>query len=454
MLFKNQQELKHHLGFLDAGTSLQNLKTDLELSTESVKRAIGKEIYDAAESFYNDYYDSYLDPPTDATPLQRAMSKLVQRIQLPIILNAYLAFAPNNDLTHHGSKGRQNQTGENEKPASEWQIVRDENALKNREQRAMEELLRWLEENTQELITYQPPITLKPGKYYTNTTDTTNTTTETEQTGNSVFLALKETEIPETDPPTLTDLLRQRKVSQVYQGDIPARWDMNKTYQPGAITLGDDDAGYVAITESTGQNPVTSPDDWGIATINPALITQYKFSKAWQENNSLIVNRAELFDEIFPIEKSYRLFNILTPFIRRAESQTITPLIGKTAIKELLERRRKGNLTEEDTDLIGYLKPPIVMTAMARAIRSLSATLLPDGLLKQFANTSSKSSSDYIQRNQLALTLDEMADSDTLALKQYLEEKEKKEEEQDTTTPFDPLQGIPQNDENNNFFQT
>ena len=120
------------------------------------------------------------------------------------------------------------------------------------------------------------------------------------------------------------------------------------------------------------------------------------------------------------------------------------PIVGKELFAGLLERRRTGTLTEDDTLLMGYITPAVVMTAMSRAVRSLSATLLPDGLLKQFArNTNAtRSANDYMQRNQIALVFDEMAASDLRALQAEVLRRQAPEADEDNT---DPLNNDPSN---------
>ena len=406
MLFKTSQELKYHLGFIDAGLSFANMRADLELASSAMRRQIGAEIYDAACRFYDGYRESYQNPPSEATEWQRAMSELVIRVQLPIALNAYLAFAPNNDLTHDSSKGRQIMVGQDEKPAFEWQIERDENALKNREQRATEELLRWLEENTSEVatFTYGEDITFKKNVYY--------------QAFDQLLFSVEAFNCGLPNWEELWRLLNERRLIICHIGSVPEEWIESNNYGLWSkVKFGEKIYSSILI-ENAGIIPASDPGSWAETLNNPAFIPEYKNSDAWKQNNRLLVNTAEMFDEAFPIEKSYRLFAILRPFVKRVEEQSIVPIIGKETLDDLLEKRRKGTLTVNDTSLMGYIIPAVALKAMSRAVRSLSATLLPDGMLKQFASNSNatRSATDYTQRNQLAMVLDEMAATDLRSL--------------------------------------
>jgi hypothetical protein len=129
MIFnKNQNgadELKSLLGFVFASNSFDNIATDISLAERKIKMLIGQTIWSLAETHYQG--DDYLSTDNDAD--KKKLDALVQAIQLPVAYLAVASYAPHADVTH-SDKGRQIMVGEKEKPAFEWQIERDNKALR------------------------------------------------------------------------------------------------------------------------------------------------------------------------------------------------------------------------------------------------------------------------------------------------------------------------------------
>lgn len=148
-------ELKSLLGFIYASTSFANLATDIELVTDEMIRLLGKELYNEIEAFYlSEDYDTAPeeaapeDPPAEgpsALETWKIWRELVHRTQLPIAFYAYRNYASHADLTH-SDKGRQIAVSENEKPAFEWMIERDEQSLLMKAHRMTDRLLLYLDE--------------------------------------------------------------------------------------------------------------------------------------------------------------------------------------------------------------------------------------------------------------------------------------------------------------------
>ncbi|NQY30917.1 MAG: hypothetical protein HRT69_15795 [Flavobacteriaceae bacterium] len=123
-----QEELKILLGFLDADLNFSNLQTDIELNTTDVVDFIGEDMYQKALDHYN------------STDTDVKLDDIVKRIQLFIILKAYLDYAPNADLSHSNS-GRKYTSDENEKIPWEWQLTNDEKANKSRCYKSLDRLI-------------------------------------------------------------------------------------------------------------------------------------------------------------------------------------------------------------------------------------------------------------------------------------------------------------------------
>lgn len=130
LLFNNnnngQEELKGLLGYLDGDFSYNNLETDIELNTPDVISLVGQEVYD---KLY-DYYSSSLSTDKD-------IEQAIKYCQLYIASMAYVAYSPNNALTHSNS-GRNVSKTDNETMAWDWQISQDDSATMKRAYKSLD----------------------------------------------------------------------------------------------------------------------------------------------------------------------------------------------------------------------------------------------------------------------------------------------------------------------------
>src|ERR1035438_9605710 len=142
-------ELKALLGFIYKSNRFENLITYLDFAKKEVTRIIGNEIYDLAEKHYNsENYNAISDPLHPEYPL---LDELVKRVQLPVGLYAYLKFIPSGDLTH-SDKGRQIFVSETEKPAFEWQVVRDNQNILSLAFEAIDLLLEYIDSQADKIV--------------------------------------------------------------------------------------------------------------------------------------------------------------------------------------------------------------------------------------------------------------------------------------------------------------
>lgn len=122
-------ELKALIGFIYKSINFDNLKSYIGFAERDIKKIIGTEVFQVAQ----DHYDgkNYLLSEFDEDhPEYAILDELVQRIQYPVAVHAYRRYVPSSDLTH-SDKGRQIFVSEQEKPAFEWQIEKDnENLLR------------------------------------------------------------------------------------------------------------------------------------------------------------------------------------------------------------------------------------------------------------------------------------------------------------------------------------
>lgn len=140
-------ELKELLGFIDANLNLKNILSDIITSTNDVIDLVGKEVYNKAVAAYND--GNIADEDT----------MFVYSVRYPIAINAYRLFAQSNDIAHTNN-GRKMRQDENQKQAFEWMIDRDNAALEKRYYRALDDLIKYLDNSKLETETAETLYTL------------------------------------------------------------------------------------------------------------------------------------------------------------------------------------------------------------------------------------------------------------------------------------------------------
>ena len=143
---ESSDEIKSLIGYVDADLRLSNLKPDIITATNEVIDIIGEKVYDYAIDKFDGITAEDDDPDYN----------LIQAIRYPIIVNAYRLFAPSNDLSHTGD-GRKTRNDEHEKAAWQWQIEADNKAQEKRYYRALDDLIKFLdnskvEDETEETI--------------------------------------------------------------------------------------------------------------------------------------------------------------------------------------------------------------------------------------------------------------------------------------------------------------
>ena len=136
-------ELKELIGFIYKSINFNNLKSYIEFAERNMKKIIGIDVFAQAENHYNS--ENYLLAEADEDhPEYTLLDELVAKIQYPVAVYAYRRYVPSADLTH-SDKGRQIFVSEQEKPAFEWQIEKDNENLLFLEHQAIDILLEWLD---------------------------------------------------------------------------------------------------------------------------------------------------------------------------------------------------------------------------------------------------------------------------------------------------------------------
>ncbi|MEI7723473.1 MAG: DUF6712 family protein [Bacteroidota bacterium] len=141
-------ELKELIGFIYKSITFSNLKSYVSFAERDIKKVIGPEVFKAAEDHYMSAF-YHLATPDEDHPEYLLLEELIEKIQLPVAIHAYRRYVPSSDLTH-SDKGRQIFVSEQEKPAFEWQIEKDNENLISLEHEAIDVLLEFLDEHIDE----------------------------------------------------------------------------------------------------------------------------------------------------------------------------------------------------------------------------------------------------------------------------------------------------------------
>jgi hypothetical protein len=144
-------ELKELIGFIYKSINFNNLKSYIGFAERDIIRIIGKDVFNLALAHYNSDFYHY----SGADPVEvhwAVLDQLVEKIQYPVAVHAYRRYVPSSDLTH-SDKGRQIFVSEQEKPAFEWQIEKDDENLLRLAHEATDMLLEFLDEHIADMAT-------------------------------------------------------------------------------------------------------------------------------------------------------------------------------------------------------------------------------------------------------------------------------------------------------------
>ncbi len=162
--------------------------------------------------------------------------------------------------------------------------------------------------------------------------------------------------------------------------------------------------------------------------------TAYKLSK------EALISSAELFDSIFPIEKSRRFYITILPFIlenqRKIIGATITPEILSGLKEKILD---EDELTDADVKLIELIRPPLALYSMATAVQRLAINIMPNGIFQEyFSNKFTakvKHEFDLSVRRELIASLRDDAKQEMKHLEQHLAKLAKEAIDEDYEAP-------------------
>lgn len=182
-------------------------------------------------------------------------------------------------------------------------------------------------------------------------------------------------------------------------------------------------------------------------------IDEWKDSDAQKIARGLFVSNAEMFDDIFPIDKSRAFFLRVLPFNKRVQEKQIKDILGSMVYDALLAELQAGSVSEDNTDLLVYVREAIPWKVMEMAIKTLSLQVIPEGVVQQFFSNfqtmkaSQPGTIEMIAKvgNYFKLQASEYLDN----LKSYVMSLETEDTEATDDTDL-----LPTNDADNKYFRT
>ena len=136
-------ELKELIGFIYKSINFDNLKSYVTFAQRDIIKIIGDDVFHVA---WIHYLSDHFHTRNDEFPEWDVLDELVSHIQYPTAVLAYRKYVPSADLTH-SDKGRQIFVSDQEKPAFEWQIEKDNENLLTLAHEAIDVLLEFLDKN-------------------------------------------------------------------------------------------------------------------------------------------------------------------------------------------------------------------------------------------------------------------------------------------------------------------
>lgn len=114
-------------------------------------------------------------------------------------------------------------------------------------------------------------------------------------------------------------------------------------------------------------------------------ISDWKASESYKKLNRLFVSTTKDFDSCFPINSRLLLLK-LQPGLRKCEREDILAFIGQERFDTLKQEQLAGQVAEENKDLLELIKNACVYSALSWAMKRLTVTLFPEGVLQSYTS--------------------------------------------------------------------
>lgn len=109
-------------------------------------------------------------------------------------------------------------------------------------------------------------------------------------------------------------------------------------------------------------------------------IEEWEQSPLRQKLATCFVRDLDTFQEVFPIEDSFRMFYILVPFMQEVQERIIRPIVGDDAF----DRMKCGDISGELLERFEAAKRCIPLYAIITAVKRMSIKVLPTMIVRRF----------------------------------------------------------------------
>ena len=128
-----------------------------------------------------------------------------------------------------------------------------------------------------------------------------------------------------------------------------------------------------------------------IRYLNDEEPEEWTNSDTYKLSQTLLIRNGASFDRYFPIEKSERMFLILLPFIQEAQQLTVKRAYGVTSWDVLVTEKEVP-----ETDAHFAACKAVALLAMSMALRRLSLSVIPGGIVRKFMAESGMGKSEPV----------------------------------------------------------
>jgi len=159
LLFQDIEDIKSAAGWIYSSMDFDALLPDIESATEDLIRVVGSDVYDRVA----EYHQSLIEPVSETDDDEDTQSdselsaeaelnaELLRLMRCPIALNALLSYMQSADISHETDGRKVKIDKDSESIPWEWQIEKDNAAMRNKAARATDRLIRYMDENIDDI---------------------------------------------------------------------------------------------------------------------------------------------------------------------------------------------------------------------------------------------------------------------------------------------------------------
>ena len=119
-----------------------------------------------------------------------------------------------------------------------------------------------------------------------------------------------------------------------------------------------------------------------IETLDNLELLEWFNSPEYSASKACFIHSSELFEKVYPINKSRQLYLRLVPFMEDAEEEYIEPIIGAARFDALKEKVLDDDLLPADKKLYNRINKVIGFFVLADSFKTLPIEMFPEGTVE------------------------------------------------------------------------